>query len=394
MHAEPIDRPLRIALLTHSTNPRGGVVHALELGEALKAAGHEVAVHAPSVNGAGFFRETRCDTVRVPAAPVRGGLADLVAQRIDEYVAYFERVGTDGWDILHAQDSMSANALAELTSRGLARGFVRTVHHLDHFHDPRLMAWQTQGVLSADRVLCVSRVWADNLRRSHGVEAVSVPNGVDLARFNPVIDAADRRVTQRYGLDPSGPVLLAVGGVEARKNSIRLLEAFLRIRRTHPDAQLVIAGGVSLLDHSVYRAQFDGLVRDSGLSVGPGAPIVLTGAVPDEDMPALYRCADLLVFPSIKEGFGLVVLEAMACGTPVVTSRIAPFTEYLQDGDVSWAQPLDVDSIASAIRMALQPHVSARLRAAGRQVSRRFGWAACAEQHLAAYAQFLEHAHA
>jgi glycosyltransferase involved in cell wall biosynthesis len=77
-----------------------------------------------------------------------------------------------------------------------------------------------------------------------------------------------------------------------------------------------------------------------------------------------------------------------------VTSRIAPFTEYLQDNDVSWAQPLDIDSIASAIRAALQPHVASQLRAAGRQVSRRFGWAASAEQHLAAYSQFLEHAHA
>ena len=67
--------------------------------------------------------------------------------------------------------------------------------------------------------------------------------------------------------------------------------------------------------------------------------VVCLGPVPDADMPALYRLADALVFPSVKEGFGLVVLEAMASGMPVVTSRIAPFTEYLDDDDVVWCDP-------------------------------------------------------
>ena len=72
-------------------------------------------------------------------------------------------------------------------------------------------------------------------------------------------------------------------------------------------------------------------------------------------MPALYRAADALVFPSVKEGFGLVVLEAMASGIPVVTSRIAPFTEYLGDDDVFWCEPDDVESIAAAMTASLDP---------------------------------------
>jgi glycosyltransferase-like protein len=383
-----IERPLRIALLAHSTNPRGGVVHALELGEALQAAGHCVAVHAPGENGRGFFRRTRCETVLVPARPVLGGLAELVRQRIGDYVAYFSRKGAREWDILHAQDPISANALATLHELGRVRGFVRTVHHLDTFRDVRLTAWQTRSIVAASRVLCVSRAWREILAREHGIAAEQVPNGVDMQRFSPCPDALDVRVRSRYGLGLGGPVLLAVGGVEERKNTLRLFEAFLALRNRLPNAQLVIAGGASLLDHGVYRAQFDAALRASGLEAGRGKPLVLTGRVADEEMPALFRTADVLAFPSLKEGFGLVVLEAMACGTPAVVSRIEPFTEYLQDGDCAWADPLEADSIAAAIRAACEPSAAAALRRAGRAVCERFTWGASAQRHLQIYAGF------
>ena len=80
------------------------------------------------------------------------------------------------------------------------------------------------------------------------------------------------------------------------------------------------------------RREFAAALAASGL---PERAVIRTGPLPQALMPALYRAADALVFPSVKEGFGLVVLEAMASGVPVVTSRIAPFTEYLGDGDVA-----------------------------------------------------------
>ena len=384
-----IERALRIALLVHSTNPRGGVVHALELGEALRAAGHYVAIHAPDADGRGFFRPTRCDTVSIPAQPAGGGLAEFVGRRIDDYVAHFTRCGTGCWDILHAQDAISANALVTLRERRLVGHFVRTVHHLDTFADPRIMAWQKRGYASATRVLCVSRTWQEILARAHGIAADQVSNGVDTQRFNPRTDESDDRVRARYGLDPQGPVLLAVGGVEERKNTLRLFHAFVEARKTLPHAQLVIAGGASLLDHESYRVRFDAAARASGLGIGPGQPLLLAGTVADEDMPALFRSADALVFPSVKEGFGLVVLEAMASGTPVVVSRIAPFTEYLRDGDCAWADPLDVVSIANAICDACRPDSAGELRRAGHTVCENFTWAASAQRHLEIYADVL-----
>jgi len=114
-----------------------------------------------------------------------------------------------------------------------------------------------------------------------------------------------------------------VGGIEERKNTLRILLAFAKVRQDLPQAQLVIAGGASLLDHDAYRQRFMDAVQASGFSTGPGLPLILTGPLADEQMPALFRLADVLLMPSLREGFGLVVLEAMASGTPAVVSRIA-----------------------------------------------------------------------
>nr|WP_282188992.1 MSMEG_0565 family glycosyltransferase [Azospirillum sp. SYSU D00513] len=374
--------------MTHSTNPRGGVVHALELADALTALGHEAVVHAPDPSGEGFFRRTRARTVSVPARPVSGGLVQLVQTRIDEYVAFFESAAAARYDVLHAQDSISANALAFLAERGRIPGFVRTVHHIDGFDDPLLSAWQNRAITAADHLFCVSPLWRETLARDFGRTATLVGNGVDRRRFTPVRDARDAELRSRLGIG-GGPVFLAVGGVEARKNSVRILQAFLIARRTYPAAQLVVAGGASLLDHGATRRAFDALVAESGLGTGPGRPLLLTGPLPDADMPALYRLADALVFPSLREGFGLVVLEAMACGTPVVVSRMPPFTEYLAPDDGLWADPHSAESIADAMLAAVEPATRARLARAGAAVARRLGWDGCALAHLQAYIAHL-----
>ena len=153
----------------------------------------------------------------------------------------------------------------------------------------------------------------------------------------------------------------------------------------------MIAGGASLLDHDAYQAEFAVALAASGL---PDDAVIRTGPLPQALMPALYRAADALVFPSIKEGFGLVVLEAMASGVPVVTSRIAPFTEYLGDGDVLWCAPHDAGSIASAMAAALQPPARAAVVARGFAVAARHDWAKAAHAHLPAYEALSEAAYA
>jgi glycosyltransferase-like protein len=382
--------PLRIGLLTHSVNPRGGVVHTLELAKALHGLGHRVTVFAPAQAGQRFFRPVPHEVDLVPVGPAPADLADLVGDRIAAFVAHLgERLAHEDFDVLHAHDGIGGNALADLADAGLIEGFVRTVHHLDPFEDPRLAAWQTRSVLRARQVLCVSPGWCLTLKGDFGIDAALVANGVDCERFVRAPQARDAALVARLGLRPRAPLFLAVGGIEARKNSVRILEAFLQVRQTTPGAQLVVAGGASLLDHSACERDFHALAASAGLAPAPGGDLVLTGPLPDDDMPALFRSADALLMPSLREGFGLVVLEALACGTSVVVSRRAPFTEYLDEtvaaGHALYADPLDAGSIAHAMRQAVEPARRASLAHAVPPVCRQYSWAASASRHVALY---------
>jgi glycosyltransferase-like protein len=368
------------------------VVHALELADALTRIGHDAAVHAPDPTGAGFFRRTRCRTVGVPASPVGSDVTEMVEIRAADYVRWFERPDHRQFDVFHAQDGISANALATLKQAGLVDRFARTVHHVDRFGDPRLQALQERAITTADRLFVVSRMWRDMLARTFGRAATIVGNGVDMTRFSPHAGPADAVLRERLGLGRGGgPMFLAIGGVEERKNTHRILEAFRHFHGARPHARLVIAGGSSLLDHGAYQARFAELLSASGL---PADAVVRTGTVADPDMPALYRAADALVFPSLKEGFGLVVLEAMASGVPVVTSRIAPFTEYLGDDAVLWCDPSDVASIAAAMAQAVDPAQRSPRIERGFEVARRHDWITAAQAHLAVYAALMEPADA
>jgi glycosyltransferase-like protein len=379
--------PLRVAMLAHSTLPRGGVVHAMSLCEALTARGCEAVLHAPDASGAGFFRRAACATRAFPVAPAPPDTKAMVAERIADYVGWLRREANRGFDVYHAHDGISGAALARLKREGLIPSFVRTVHHLDAFADPRLNAWQDASIREADALLAVSQLWRRRLREDFGREATMSGNGVDLAKYSPARGSEDG-LRAHLGLG-DGPVYLAVGGVEARKNTRAMLHGFDAISREAPASRFVIAGGASLLDHSAYQAAFRADLQAMGERA---AAVVLTGPVADADMPALYRLATALVFASINEGFGLCVLEAMACGTPVVVSRIAPFTEYLSQNDALFCDPHDPASIAAGMRAAMQPNEARRAR--GLAVAARRNWDAVAQCNLALYRRLRELAHA
>jgi glycosyltransferase-like protein len=380
----------RIAILAHSTNPRGGVVHGLELADSLTRLGYEAVIHAPDASGKGFFRAPLSPAMAVMASPAGRSVADMVQARIADYVRHFELPAHRQFDVFHAQDSISGNALATLKQHGLIRRFARTVHHIDSFTDPRLSDWQTRSIAEADELFVVSELWQSRIMAEFGRPSTRVGNGVDTERFSNIARALDQQVGNQHGISGS-PVLLSVGGVEERKNSLRILEAFRQLLRIHRDAQLVIAGGASLLDHAAYRRQFDALIAaDSELN----RAVVCLGPVPDSEMPSLYRMADALVFPSLKEGFGLVVLESMASGTPVVTSRIAPFTEYLGADDVVWCDPLNVASIANAMAIVLTEPLHSRIAQRGTLIARQHDWANTARAHLPVYQKLTELQHA
>jgi glycosyltransferase-like protein len=315
----------------------------------------------------------------------------MVETRIADYIHHFEPAARCGFDVWHAQDGISGNALATLRERGLIAGFARTVHHVDSFADPRLAALQARAIAAADRLFAVSRLWRDRLAREFHHVPHLIGNGVDTERFSPAMDATDAALRSLLNLPAGVKVFLAIGGVETRKNTIGILEAFRLLHAGHPSSCLVIAGGASLLDHDAYQTAFAAAVAASGL---PEGAVIATGPLPQALMPALYRAADALVFPSVKEGFGLVVLEAMASGVPVVTSRIAPFTEYLGDSDAAWCDPHDTASIAAAMAAALEPQARAAFQTRGFAVAARHDWTKAACAHLPAYEALSEAAYA
>ncbi len=383
----------RIGMFTYSTHPRGSVVHSACLAEALCARGHDVTLFALSKNGAGFFRDLACKLCLIPAAPAPAELDQLIAQRIGEFVAGLEALDPD-LDVLHAQDCLAASALLDARRSELALRscpLVRTVHHVERFASAYLAECQRRSILEADLVLAVSQATERDVWTELGRACARVENGVDVGRFAaPAPDGLIKTELRRaLGLDPSGFVVLSVGGIEPRKNSLRCLEAIAALCVAEPRTQWRVVGGASVLDHRAYREQFDSHL--AGLAPGVRARIELLGTVSEQHLTQLYQASDVLLFPSEHEGWGLCVLEAMAAGLPVIIPSGAPFTEYVPRGAALFVDPLDASDIQHALMLiATDPATRSRLASLGRSVAEKFSWARSGETHSHLYGQLLE----
>ena len=356
---------MKIALLTYSTRPRGGVVHTLSLAEALAALGHDVTVWAVG-RDAGFFRpvDPRVKLSLVPLPPVDG---EGVGPRILRSIASLRAAFTPpSYDIVHAQDCISANAVDRC---------VRTVHHLDEFTTPELAACHERAIVRPYAHICVSAAVAAELRAGWGITATVIPNGVDGARFAAAADLEAPAARDAWR-DRLGDYVLAVGGIEPRKGSLDLLDAYAKLRSDMPDMRLVIAGGETLFDYRDYRAAWEARAVQLGVS-----PVVL-GPVDHAALPALMAGAAAFAFPSTKEGFGLAAMEALAAGVPVVV-RDLPVLREVFGNAVGYGT--DPSSLASALLTAVREPDPARA-VTGRRLAASHTWPAAARRHVAFYA--------
>jgi glycosyltransferase-like protein len=383
--------PLRVAMLTYSVRPRGGVVHAIAVAEALAARGHHVELFAVGPPGAAFFRAPRVPATVVPHTPPESGDFDAkIASTIATYRDGLRPILRDGaFDVVHAQDCISANAALVLRDEGAIPAVLRTVHHVDDFRSPSLIACQIRSIREPDRVVCVSEPWVARVRDEFGVDAGLVGNGVDAARYRPPRDAAERAAARdAAGLD-GRLAILTVGGIEPRKGSLTLLEAFAAARRALFDRRpaLLVAGGATLFD---YRDEVDRF-RERASALGLNGDLRVLGPVEDPELERLYRAADVFALPSTKEGYGLAVLEALAAGLPAVVSDLDVFRGFLGDGESALlARTGDAGALADAlVRVAREPGLAARLRDGGRAVVARHTWARVAEDHEREYGDFV-----
>ena len=287
-------------------------------------------------------------------------------------------------DLFHATDFVMPPTLPSTRT-------LLTVHDLSFVRVPQAASPPLRDYLNrvvprsvnmADHILADSQATKDDLQELYGVAADKITvlySGVN-SRFQPVADEAVlKRVKAKYkltGID----YLLSVGTVQPRKNYSRVIRALASLRRQGCDLRCVIAGGKGWLEDEMRQTIAETKLDDA---------VHLLGFVDDDDLPALYSAARMLVMPSLYEGFGLPILEAMACGAPVIAGNLSSLPEVVGKAGLL-VNPLDIDAIADAIlRIESDTQRRAFLIEAGRRQARKFTWEKSARQLQAVYKSLL-----
>ena len=309
---------------------------------------------------------------------------DSPGYSLSELTRFAFRLFRDRLDLFHATHYV----LPPLKSRAVV-----TIHDIIHLLYPQFLPNRAalvyarvmirRALVRADRIITVSYNSKRDLVDYFGISPSRIEviyNGVS-PRFRADLprDDADR-VAQKYGL--ARPYLLFIGGEKPHKNVQNVVRAFAEARRRRADLPhfLVLAGPMP-----TNTARIDALIA----ALDVGRSIVRPGRIAEEDLPGLFAGADVLLYPTLYEGFGLPVVEAMACGTPVLTSSTSALQE-IAGGYAYLVDPLDVDAIARGIvLLTTDPKVRSDFVLLGRKRARDFSWDRAAERTLEVYAEAL-----
>ncbi len=265
---------------------------------------------------------------------------------------------------------------------------VATIHDLAFEHIPETFkrrSWMQMRLTvrrtarTAAHIITVSEYSRRDIIETYGVapERVTVTPEAAAPHFRPASAEETARVRRKYGLE--GEYVLAVGSIQPRKNLVRLLRAYADLRRARAQdklPKLVLVGKKAWLYGETLRAVERENLRDH---------TIFTGYVPTADLPALYSAALCFVYPSYFEGFGLPPLEAMQCGTPVLTGNLTSLPEVVGDAGLS-VNPFDESALAAALaRLIDDPELRSTLRLKGFERARTFNWRETARMTLQAY---------
>jgi len=326
------------------------------------------------------------DLAAVPPLPERFEIVeeDSPGYSLSELTRFAWRLRRDRLDLFHATHYV-------IPPLARARAVV-TIHDIIHVLYPQFLpnraallyarAMIRRALRRADRIITVSNNSKRDLVDYFGIAPARIEvvyNGV-AERFRGDVPAAERaRVSAKYGLPH--PYLLFLGGEKPHKNVRNVLRAFAEARRERalPHA-LVLAGPMPK-----NRSRVEALIAALDLS----ASVVRPGVVVEEDLPGLFAGADAFLYPTLYEGFGLPVAEAMACGVPVLTSSTSALQE-IAGGYAYLVDPMDVDAIARGIGdLATDATRRAEFAELGRRRAADFSWERAAEQTLRVYAGAL-----
>ena len=309
---------------------------------------------------------------------------DTPGYSVAELTRFAIRLFRDRLDLFHATHYV----LPPLRSRAVV-----TIHDIIHLLYPQFLPNRValvyarvmirRALARADRIITVSYNSKRDLVDYFGISPSRVDviyNGVS-SRFRPDVPMEERgRVARKYGLRT--PYLLFLGGEKPHKNVQNVVRAFAEARRARPDLPHLLALAGPMPKNS---ARIDALI--SALDVGKA--IARPGLIDEDDLPGLFAGADVLLYPTLYEGFGLPVVEAMACGTPVLTSSTSALQE-IAGGYAYLVDPLDVDAIARGIvALATDPKVRNDFVELGKKRALDFSWDKAAERTLEVYGEAL-----
>ena len=351
-----------------------------ELMRALRNQNHDIEITPFSVEPTDIKHETNLD--KLPRIQKR---TSNKLWRLNVMGAHLSRLCQDklfqGIDIFHATDNvlpLLTGTKSVFTLHDLAFRLYPETHTVYNRWFLRIM--MPRFLKSTEGIIAVSNSTKRDAEYFYKVSSGKVHvvyPGVG-SQFKPVLDQNKLAFMRRtYGLPER--YILYVGSIEPRKNLIRLFEAFGHVNQA--DIRLVIAGRKGWR----YRAIFEHLG-----TLGLEEKVIFTGFVPDDNLPALYSNAVAFVFPSLYEGFGLPILEAMACGTPVVSSNTSSLPEAAGEAAILIA-PQDVQGWVDAINnLSCNPQLREELRQKGLRRVKDFSWDLAAEKTLSIYHEIYE----
>lgn len=295
---------------------------------------------------------------------------------------YFGWAGFDRFDVVHVlmgTGSYLGGGRRVITIHDLALSLgLKTASFRHKFYWTRLLPFWARR---AERLVAVSENTRTDIERVYGIppERIRVIHEAADEAYRPLPRPAldEFRATRRLSADP----IVYVGTVNTEKNMIRLLRAYQLLRKRHGIHNSLILVGKPCLGYSKVVAA----VHDMGLDES----VLFTGYVPDEELPFWFNLARVFVYPSVYEGFGLPVVEAMACGAPVVVSNTSSLPEVVGDAGVLF-DPYDVEAMAAAILAVLTDDLlNQTLRHKSLEQARQFSWEETARKTIAVYEEVV-----
>ena len=402
--SEPDEAPApRIALVCFHSCPVGRLgdtktggmnVYVRELARGLAASGHQVDVFTRTHDPAEPQVIPICEGARV--VHLEAGLPDSLIDDLHSYtssfaesVELFQQAEGIEYALLHSHYWLSGVVAAELSRRWNAP-HVATFHTLartktraragERESERRAVA-ERQIIDDANAVVVSTHIERDDIRRlygSNGTRIEVIPPGVDLSLFQPVDTGAAR---QHLGLQDTKTILY-VGRIEPLKGLDILLKAISLLQDTSP-LRLLIVGGNPDEDTEFMR------LRSLAKSLGISDIVTFTGSVEQDQLPQFYSAADIFVLPSWYESFGLVALEAMSCGTPVVVSRVGGLRTFVEHGKTGYLVPWRCpEAFARSLETLLEnPSLRQAMGEAARHRAAGMSWADMVNRMIACYNQ-------